>query len=59
MESKVRFLTLNIGMKNNLAGLPSILVNKNLDIAFLQEVKLTDEQLGSQVGRLGMSAKLI
>ena len=46
-------------MKNNLAGLPSILVNKNLDIAFLQEVKLTDEQLGSQVGRLGMSAKLI
>ena len=53
MESRIRFLSLNVGMKNNLAGLTSILINQKLDVAFLQEVKLSDEQLGSQVGRYG------
>ena len=47
MESNIRFLSLNVDMKNNLAGLSSILVNQNFDIAMLQEVKLTDEQLES------------
>ena len=58
MESKVRFLSLNIGMKTNLAGLLSILINKKLDVAFLQEVRTTDAQLESQVGRYGYECKV-
>ena len=58
MESKIRFLSLNIGMKNNLAGLPVILINQKVDIAFLQEVKVTDEELQCKVGRLGYECKV-
>ena len=58
MESNIRFLSLNVGMKNNLAGLSSILMNNNLDIAFLQEVKISDEELASQVGRCGFTGKV-
>ena len=57
MESNVRFLSLNIGMKSNCAGVLSILVNKKLDVAFLQEVRTTDEQLESQVERYGYECK--
>ena len=58
MESKLRFLSLNIGMKSNLAGLQNILINHQIDIAFLQEVKVTDEEMESKVGRLGYSCKV-
>ena len=58
MESKNRFLSLNIGMKSNLAGLPDILINQRIDIAFLQEVKVTDEELNSKVGRFGYKCKV-
>ena len=58
MESNIRFFSLNVGMKNNLAGLSSILMNNNLDIAFLQEVKISDEELASQVGRCGFTGKV-
>ena len=57
MESSIRFLSLNIGMKNNLAGLLSMLVNLKLDVVFLQEVRISDEQLQNQVGRYGYSVK--
>ena len=58
MESNIRFLSLNVGMKSNLAGLSSILTNQKLDIAFLQEVRVTDEQLLSQLGRYGYTGKV-
>jgi hypothetical protein len=58
MESRIRFLSLNIGMKSNLAGLTNILVNHNLDVVFLQEVKLTDEELESKIGRFGFKCKV-
>ena len=58
MESKIRLLSLNIGMKSNLAGLPDILMNQKIDIAFLQEVKVTDEELDCKVGRLGFKCKV-
>ena len=48
-----RFLSLNVGMKSNLAGLASLLLNKKFDVVFLQEVKITDDQLQCQVGRYG------
>ena len=58
MESSIRFLSLNVGMKSNLAGLSSILVNKNLDLAMLQEVRITDEQLSSQLEKYGYTGKV-
>ena len=58
MESNIRFLSLNVGMKSNLAGLSSILTNQKLDIAFLQEVRVTDEQLLSQLERYGYTGKV-
>ena len=58
MKSNIRFLTLNVGMKKNLAGLPNILLNQRLDIAFLQEVKVTDEELGSKIEGIGYKCKV-
>ena len=58
MESKVRFLSLNIGMKSNLAGLVTMMVDYKLDIIFLQEVKMTDEELASKIGRFGYECKV-
>ena len=53
MESKVRFLSLNIGMKKNLDSLCAVLEVNNPDIVFLQEVVLTTNQLEYQIKRLG------
>ena len=58
MESRIRFISLNVGMQSNLAGLSSILVNTNLDVAFLQEVRISDEQLSVQVGKYGYIGKV-
>ena len=40
MISQVKFVSLNIGMKNNLAGLQTIVHTHKLDLIFLQEVKV-------------------
>ena len=40
-------LSLNVGMSNSLAGLPSILCSENLDIIFLQEVRLSSSEIES------------
>ena len=58
MESKIRFLSFNIGMKSNLAGLLTMIVDYKLDIIFLQEVKLSDDELGSKVARFGYKCKV-
>ena len=58
MKSNIRFLTLNVGMKKNLAGLINILLNQRLDVAFLQEVKVTDEELGSKIEAIGYNCKV-
>ena len=53
MESKIRFLTLNIGGRRDLAGLTSIISEYKLDIVFLQEVMLTNEELTNEVSKSG------
>ena len=58
MESKIRFLSLNVGLKNNLAGLESLLRVHNLDIILLQEVRITDDQIDILVGKHGYKAKV-
>ena len=43
-------------MSATLAGLATIIINQKLDIIFLQEVRLTSEQLSLLVGKLGFNA---
>ena len=45
MDSKLNFLSLNIGTSATLAGLPDLVHTENLDILFLQEVTLTSDQI--------------
>ena len=58
MESKIRFLSLNIGMKSNLAGLPILLGTHRIDIAFLQEVKMSDDEMNSKLDKFGYKSKV-
>ena len=45
MHSKLNFFSLNVGMSSTLAGLPAIIKAENLDIIFLQEVRLSSDQI--------------
>ena len=56
MDHKINFLSLNIGMSSTLAGLSTLITTQNLDIIFLQEVRLSSEQIELQLGRLGFKA---
>ena len=47
MNKLVNFLSLNVGTSNILAGLPALVNAENLDILFLQEVKLSSKQIES------------
>ena len=55
---ELKFLSLNVGMSAALAGLTTIITAQGLDIIFLQEVRLTSEQLGLLVGKLGFQASV-
>ena len=52
MVDQINFLSLNIGMSSTLAGLPSLISAHNLDLIFLQEVRLTSEQINLMIGML-------
>ena len=56
MGAKLNFLSLNIGMSSTLAGLTTLITAQRLDVIFLQEVRLTSEQLCLLVGKLGFQA---
>ena len=58
MDSRIRFLSLNIGMKNNLAGLTTLITVHKLDIVLLQEVRISDEQIDLIVGKHGFKSKV-
>ena len=58
MAVPVTFLSLNVGMSATLAGLPSLIIAQNLDIVFLQEVRLNCEQLNLFIGNLGFKAEV-
>ena len=49
MDSKITFFSLNVGMSASLAGLNAIIKAENLDIIFLQEVRLSAEQIEQQL----------
>ena len=48
-SSKLTFFSLNIGMSSTLAGLVHLVQSENVDIIFLQEVKLTSIEIEYQL----------
>ena len=49
MDSKLNVFSLNVGMSATLAGLPAIIQAEDLDIIFLQEVRLSSDQIENQL----------
>ena len=45
MESSINLFSLNVGMNTSLAGLSTLIAANSLDIIFLQEVRLSSEQI--------------
>ena len=41
----INILSLNIGLSNTLAGLPSLVISEDLHLIFLQEVRMYKEQI--------------
>ena len=58
MNSRIRILSLNIGMKSDLAGLMTLISVHSLDLIMLQEVRITDEQLNQQLAYHGFTGRV-
>ena len=58
MRAKIRILSLNVGMKSDLAGLVTLIQVHKLDIILLQEVRISDEQLNQQIRNHGFTGKV-
>ena len=52
MESLIRFLSLNVGMKNNLAGLDALIKEHKFDVILLHEIRLSREGLDAKFSHL-------
>ena len=57
MASTINFFSLNVGMSSALAGLPALISSLYLDIIYLQEVKISSEQLKLHVGNWVLMVK--
>ena len=55
MNSRIRILSLNIGLKSDLAGLLTLISVHRLDLVLLQEVRITDEQINQQLCNHGFT----
>ena len=58
MREKIRFLSLNVGMKSDLAGLITLIQVHKLDIILLQEVRISEEQLNQKIINHGFTGKV-
>ena len=58
MRAKIRILSLNVGMKSDLAGLVTLIQVHKLDIILLQEVRISEEQLNQQISNHGFTGKV-
>ena len=45
----LHIFSLNVGMSNSLVGLTALISALDLDIIFLQEIRMTNDQIESQV----------
>ena len=50
MTSVIRILSLNVGLKNNLAGVTTLIGVHKLDLISLQEVRISESQIKDIVG---------
>ena len=57
-SSKLTFFSLNIGMSSTLAGLVHLVQSENIDIIFLQEVKLTSIEIEYQLPGFSASVNI-
>ena len=55
MNSRIRILSINIGLKSDLGGLLTLLTVHRLDLVLMQEVRITDEQINQQLGKHGFT----
>ena len=55
MNSRIRILSLNIGLKSDLAGLLTLISVHKLDFVMLQEIRITNEQMNQQLSNLGFT----
>ena len=55
MNSRIRILSLNVGMKSDLAGLMTLISLHKLDLILLQEIRITNEQINQQLSNLGFT----
>ena len=58
MSAKIRFLSLNVGMKSDLAGLLTLIQVHKLDIIMLQEVRISEEQMNQKIKYHGFTGKV-
>ena len=58
MGDQIRFLSLNTGMRSDLAGLTSLISDYKLDLIFLQEIKLTQEELDAKIKKLNFQCSV-
>ena len=55
MNSRIRILSINIGLKSDLAGLLTLIAVHKLDLVMMQEVRITDVQMNQQLGNHGFT----
>ena len=53
MGSSFKIFSLNIGMKNNLGGLRDLIIEYKFDMIYLQEIRLTNDELQAKINNLG------
>ena len=58
MAAKIKILSLNVGMKSDLAGLITLIQVHKLDIILLQEVRISNEQLNQQIRNYGFTGRV-
>ena len=58
MDSKFKFLSLNVGSRSDLGGLVAILGDHKPDIVFLQEVKISSEEIDCRLEHLGFKSNV-
>ena len=58
MEGFISIISLNVGLSSTLAGISEIATCYNVDIILLQEVRLSNNQLGALLGKLGYNSEV-
>ena len=55
MNSRIRILSLNIGLKSDLAGLLTLISVHKLDLVMLQEIRISNDQMNQQLSNIGFT----